>query len=212
MLDEHVQRAMQKWPNVPALAGWLKLDTQGRWVLIDPNHIHAEHVITHNKTCAFIGQNYLSDSGGRFFFQNGPQRVYVNLELTPWVYRLYAVSSGDWLLATHTGLVVQPSGVYCDEQGRVYFDSSLGLGLLHRADVSIFAEKLQDNTSTPVLNVSWVLAIESETTLPLLKQGNLKSPMNLAANRMSLSLPMLSILSDNLSSQFNFIPRPKVDQ
>ena len=44
--------------------------------------------IDHDKLLAFIGRNYASDDRGAWFFQNGPQRVYVELECTHWVWRL----------------------------------------------------------------------------------------------------------------------------
>jgi hypothetical protein len=34
-LDDLVQQAMTRWPNVPAMFGWLRLDRRGRWMLID---------------------------------------------------------------------------------------------------------------------------------------------------------------------------------
>jgi hypothetical protein len=35
----------------------------------------------------FINRNYAVDELGRWYFQNGPQRVYVNLEATPFIAR-----------------------------------------------------------------------------------------------------------------------------
>ena len=65
-MDEIVQRAIAKWPNVPAVFGWLSLDGRGNWA------IKGERV--HNKVITdFIGRNYGCDSDGRWFFQNGPQ-------------------------------------------------------------------------------------------------------------------------------------------
>ena len=34
-MDELVQQAMAKWPNVPHCYGWLGLDARGRWYLRD---------------------------------------------------------------------------------------------------------------------------------------------------------------------------------
>src|SRR5882724_360030 len=91
-MDDSVLAAIAKWPNVPAVFGWLSLTARGEW------RIRGER-IDNRAMREFIGRNYAADSRGRWFFQNGPQRVFVELEATPWVYRL---TPGEGLL-THTG-------------------------------------------------------------------------------------------------------------
>src|SRR5664279_6586568 len=59
--------------------------------------------IDHEKLREFIGRNYASDEAGAWFFQNGPQRVYVELEAAPWVWRLSRDGGGAPVLASHTG-------------------------------------------------------------------------------------------------------------
>ena len=71
---------MAKWPNVPAVYGWLTLDRRGQWL------IRGERV-TSPVIAEYIGRNYARDSDGNWFFQNGPQRVFVDLEYTPYVFR-----------------------------------------------------------------------------------------------------------------------------
>jgi hypothetical protein len=51
----------------------------------------------------FINRNYLADERGCWYFQNGPQRVYVNLEATPFIARTDPAQG----LILHTG---QPLG------------------------------------------------------------------------------------------------------
>jgi hypothetical protein len=66
---------MLKWPKVPAVYGWLSLTARGEWkVKGEP--------IDNESICDFIGRNYTNDGSGNWFFQNGPQRVYVSLEAT----------------------------------------------------------------------------------------------------------------------------------
>ena len=79
-MDEIVKQGMAKWPNVPAVYGWLSLDRRGNWL------IKGER-IANPIVADFIGRNYEHDDKGRWFFQNGPQRVYVNLEATPYIAR-----------------------------------------------------------------------------------------------------------------------------
>ena len=64
-MDDSVLRGLAKWPDVPAVYGWLSLDRRGHW------RIKGEH-IGNPTVSAFIGRNYEYDSQGRWFFQNGP--------------------------------------------------------------------------------------------------------------------------------------------
>jgi len=95
-MDEIVLRALLKWPNVPSVYGWLRLDRRGRWSIRMPSVPTAPGAadaaprferIVNPAMIEFIGRNYTRDAEGRYFFQNGPQRVFVTLEYTPWIYR-----------------------------------------------------------------------------------------------------------------------------
>ncbi|HEV7478182.1 MAG TPA: DUF2946 family protein, partial [Burkholderiales bacterium] len=77
-MDEIVARSMAKWPNVPAVYGWLSLDRRGSW------RIKAER-ISNVALREFIARNYQADERGCWYFQNGPQRVFVELAYTPLV-------------------------------------------------------------------------------------------------------------------------------
>src|SRR3990167_6791426 len=90
-MDDIVKQAMAKWPNVPDCYGWLGLDARGDWYMRD-DRVQVLGAFTsgvagakgsrllHDKLIAFIQRNYQADEQGRWFFQNGPQRVYVELE------------------------------------------------------------------------------------------------------------------------------------
>ena len=52
---------------------------------------------------AFIGRNYERDERGCWFFQNGPQRVFVQLDYTPLVLRVVGASGAPLELEAHTG-------------------------------------------------------------------------------------------------------------
>jgi hypothetical protein len=89
-MDEIVRQAMTKWPSVPHCYGWLALDARGAFRMRD-EAAQATHaagdVIRHPALLAFIYRNYLHDERGCWYFQNGPQRVYVELETTPFIAR-----------------------------------------------------------------------------------------------------------------------------
>ena len=89
-MDEIVKQAMAKWPNVPHCYGWLALDARGGWRMRDEAAQRANAPgdrLNNDKLVGFINRNYLHDERGNWYFQNGPQRVYVNLEATPFVAR-----------------------------------------------------------------------------------------------------------------------------
>jgi hypothetical protein len=89
-MDDIVKQAMAKWPNVPHCYGWLALDARGAWRMRDEAAQRANapgDKLTSAALVGFINRNYARDERGCWFFQNGPQRVYVNLEATPFIAR-----------------------------------------------------------------------------------------------------------------------------
>jgi hypothetical protein len=119
-LEDWVLRALKRWPNVPHLYGWLRLDRRGRW-LIKGETISRPQIID------TINRNYAADEQGRWFFQNGPQRGYVQLEYAPLVVR---AGVGD-VLTTHTDMRVnQVSEVFMDETGALLMHTEHGAAAL----------------------------------------------------------------------------------
>jgi hypothetical protein len=89
-MDELVKQALAKWPNVPHCYGWLGLDARGNWRMRDQQAQQQQlpgDKIAHVALLGFINRNYDHDERGCWFFQNGPQRVYLNLEATPYIAR-----------------------------------------------------------------------------------------------------------------------------
>lgn len=151
-MDDIVRAAMAKWPNVPDCFGWLGLDARGNWYMRDdraqalgPFPASKGSVLQHDKLIDFIHRNYAADEQGRWYFQNGPQRVYVELEATPWIWRLQP----DGRVLSHTGAVVQVQDSLLDESGRLYLVADTGLGLVHTADVALAADVVESGHWTP---------------------------------------------------------------
>lgn len=145
-MDDIVKQAMAKWPNVPDCFGWLGLDARGQWFLRDDAtqalgsfEQSKGSLLVHEKLLAFIARNYARDDLGRWFFQNGPQRVYVELEAAPFVWRLQP----DGQVQAQTGALATPDACLVDERGRVYLVSALGMGLVHSQDVGLVADGLE---------------------------------------------------------------------
>jgi hypothetical protein len=87
----------------------------------------------------FIGRNYDADADGRWFFQNGPQRVYIELEVAPWVWRLQP----DGTLFSHTQQVVDYRNSWLDESGWLYLETDIGFGLMHSMDMLQAVQKIE---------------------------------------------------------------------
>ncbi len=159
-MDDIVKAALKKWPNVPHCHGWLALDARGDWYMRD-DRIQAAGPfpqvkgsrIDHDKLKAFIERNYQADEAGRWHFQNGPQRVYVQLEATPWVWRLRwpdpAPAGTGPEVVSHTGRAVQAQGCWLDAEGRLYLGSSLGLGIVHSQDMLDAARAIEQGLWQP---------------------------------------------------------------
>ena len=148
-MDEIVKAALAKWPNVPDCYGWLALDARGDWYMRDERIQAAGPFprvkgsrIEHEKLRAFIERNYGHDDSGAWFFQNGPQRVYVELEAAPWVWRVEVRGDG-FGVSSHTDLPAQVKSAWLDEGGRLFLDTDLGLGLVHTMDTGIAAEAVE---------------------------------------------------------------------
>jgi hypothetical protein len=151
-MDDIVKAAMAKWPNVPDCYGWLGLDARGNWYMRD-DRVQAAgafpaskgSLLQHEKLIDFIQRNYAADDQGQWFFQNGPQRVYVELEATPWIWRVQP----DGSVQSHTGSPVQVLNSSLDEEGKLYLTTDLGLGLVHSADMGLAAEHVEAGAWMP---------------------------------------------------------------
>ena len=152
-MDEIVKAALKKWPNVPHCYAWLALDARGDWYMRD-DRIQAAGTfpqvkgsrILHDKLREFIHRNYAADERGCWFFQNGPQRVYVELEAAPWVWRLGRDAQS---LASHTGREAHFESAWVDEHGRLFLATDLGLGIVHTLDMETAADAVERGAWTP---------------------------------------------------------------
>ena len=130
-MDDWVLKAMQRWPNVPALFGWLGLDRRGRWLI-------KGEAITHPRIVETINRNYGVDEHGRWYFQNGPQRGYFELAYAPFVLRRDADG-----FVTHNELHVErATQAILDETGTLSLSTEHGLGEIYGGDLDWVLERL----------------------------------------------------------------------
>ena len=155
-MDDIVRQALVKWPNVPDCYGWLGLDARGNWFMRDDS-VQARgsfasgteqskgSQLKHEKLINFIHRNYESDAAGQWFFQNGPQRVYVELEATPLIWRV----NEDFSTQDHTGKSARVKRCLLDERGHVYLLADTGFGLVHSLDMIHVADAVEQNLWLP---------------------------------------------------------------
>lgn len=134
-MDDAVARSLARWPDVPAVCGWLRLDRRGRWLLRDPASGSFGR-IGNAALNAFISRNYAADAAGRWFFQNGPQRVYVALDYTPLVGRLEGEGFRD-----HLGRAIAHAEAFVDDEGSVLLACEGTVALLDDRDLLAFVER-----------------------------------------------------------------------
>ena len=139
-MDERVLRSLIKWPDVPHCSGWLALDRRGQWRMRDEfaqaNQL-AGTVIQHKALNECISRNYACDFLGRYFFQNGAQRVFITLDATPWITRMIPSERGIQLL-TQCGEEIKPQSALSDEKGNIYITGFITQTLSDQIDNTIF--------------------------------------------------------------------------
>lgn len=172
--------ALLKWPNVPACYEWLSLDRRGDW------RLQGERV-THRGLIEFMHRQYGSDDSGHWFVQNGPQRVYVDLAYTPWVFhwqgaalhRQDGQAAGDVL------------AVYLDDAGNLLLQTASGIGLLDDRDLPRLLADCRSADATPV----------EDALLALMAGANARVTWHGHA--------LQAIATVDVPARFNFIPHPR---
>ena len=206
-MDEQVLRSLIKWPNVPHCFGWLALDRRGQWRMRDEfaqaNGLPG-NVIKHTALNEFIARNYACDTKGRYFFQNGPQRVFITLDATPWIVRIIPTHAEPSLLTQRQSLF-KPQGALSDESGNIYITGLIknivdesahsdnvsndfiqkecfSVALLHDHDLDLFADLAKFREEACSFGGSW--------------------------NWHGEILPLDPIHSSELSEHFGFLKKP----
>ncbi len=207
-MDDIVIRAMAKWPNVPVVYGWLALNRRGQWSIkgTAPSASDAAAArfdpVTNPKLIEFIGRNYAHDGEGRWFFQNGPQRVYVTPAYTPLVYRI--AGAHPLSFETHTGArCAELRSVWMDEAGNLLLLTEHGPGLLLDRDLPRGLEALSYADGH---------ALDEDRLLALIEDGD--DAAGVYFNTGAASLPLTLIRSEEVPQRLAYVrePRPPAGQ
>lgn len=197
-MDASVLAALARWPDVPAVAGWLSLDAAGRWRLHPQGDAArgGEGVSIGNPAIlAFMARNYDHDGQGRWFFQNGPQRVYVRLDAAPYILRTGADAS---ILETHTGLAVHDiTAWYLDDAHRLYARTDVGPGMVAGRDIPALMDAMRLENGAD--------ALEAAAALDTAGSLNVRHPASKSA------APLRRVRRDTLERELGFVANPAAD-
>lgn len=194
-MDQIVAQAMQKWPNVPHCYGWLALDARGAWRMRDEQaqrHDLPGDKIMHVALVGFINRNYSADENGCWYFQNGPQRVYVDLELTPYI--AHTDPTQGFVLQTGAPMATINS-VMLTEQGRLLLIAPGQVAAIDDRDLAqcLADLRMDGNIVSDETLLAWIAA--PHQTLTWQKSGT--------------TLPVTHIATENIAAHFGFIQKPR---
>ena len=200
-MDDLVAQSLKKWPDVPHCYGWLALDARGNWRMRDQRAQDGDlpgDKIAHTALIGFINRNYSCDAQGRWYFQNGPQRVYINLEATPYIAR----TDPEHGFALHTGVALDRiDAAWLSEAGQL---------LLHFPDGhgdSVAALDDRDLAQClPALRIAGA-PVDDARLMAWLEGGNDR----LALQHRDQTIPVQRIAQADIAKQFNFVLRPQPD-
>lgn len=185
-MDAAVIAAMAKWPNVPAVYGWLALTARGEWRLKGERLAHAG-------LTEFFSRNYESDERGCYFVQNGPQRIFVALQAAPYAARR---EESGWRRVPD-GLVAVAEAAYITSAGELFLQLGGALALVDDRDWLRLSEMLMDEHGAPL----------DDSGLEALCDGQGRAYLQLAEGK----LPLQAAGADELRARYGVQLAPHAD-
>ena len=196
-MDDIVKQALAKWPNVPHCYGWLGLDARGNWRMRDERaqHLNLAGDKLHNAALVgFIVRNYASDERGCWYFQNGPQRVYLNLETTPYVARTDPAQG----FVLHTGAALERiDAAFLTEAGELLLQSGEIVAQLDDRDMAQAMALLEQAGR----------AVDDEALMAWLEGGD--APLTLRSG--GAGVVVQRVQRDEIPGRFAFVRQPQPD-
>ena len=185
-----------KWPNVPDVYNWLLLDERGDWRI-------KKEKISHKGLIDFINAHYTVDDEGRWFFQNGPQRVFVKLACTPYVLNVVSCDSLTYF-KTQTNEIVEPiDKFWIDDKDRLLVSWGSNVGLVSDRDLPLLAEKLaHENKPFDKVNSVEFDLIKQQTS------SRSKTPLTLTINQKTHDILFINAIEVGQLFGFDSHPEP----
>ncbi|ATQ75006.1 hypothetical protein CR152_11120 [Massilia violaceinigra] len=193
-MDDIVKKAMAKWPDVPHCYGWLALDARGVWRMRDERAQHLNlpgDKVVQTALLGFINRNYMADERGCWYFQNGPQRVFVNLEATPYIARTDPAHG----LVLHTGEAVDAiERAWMTERGELIVSCAGKIAQVDDRDVAqlMAALEIDGNSASDEALMGWLEGGASRLTLRYKEQA----------------VPVERIAREQVAAQLQFVRMP----
>jgi len=157
-------------------------------------------VITHRALNEFISRNYACDSLGRYFFQNGPQRVFITLDATPWVVRITPGENGSELISQCNNPIAA-SGALSDENGNIYIVGKVNQLICRQENTGSFTK--EDCETVALLHDH-----ELDHFSRLAKLHEEACSFGGSWEWQGKQLPLDPIYSEDLTARFQFIAKP----
>ncbi len=193
-MEDWVHRALERWPNVPALFGWLGLDHRGRWLI-------RGQVISRPQIIDTLNRNYAADEHGRWYFQNGPQRGYVDLAYTPYILQRTTDAQG---LQTHTGQAVrQIHRALLDEEGSVVLVTEHGPAAVSDAELDWLLARIE-HRGQAITEIDLAAALE--------QPSGQTTPLTLRLDEQRYPLARLDRAQAPAQLGFDPAPQPRPDE
>ncbi len=197
-MDDIVRQAMTKWPNVPHCHGWLALDARGIFRMRDEAaqaNNQPGDPIRHTGLLEFIHRNYLCDEDGSWYFQNGPQRVYVDLQATPFIARTDPVRG----YVLHNGEVLNDiSAVFITDEGQLLLHNATHIAMLDDRDIAacLHHVRMQGQPVDDAKLMHWLVTDSPQ-----------QAPLHFLVN--GQPCPVAWIRRSELAQRFGFQPKPR---
>jgi hypothetical protein len=207
-MDQSVLDAIARWPNVPAVYGWLSLSARGAWRLhpLGDAQLGGDGTgIANTQILGFIGRNYACEPDGRWFFQNGPQRVYVRLDAAPFILHLRPDSHA---LVTQNELPIKTvTHWFADDEGQLYAQTDQGPARIDDRDLMGLAEVLKCETGLAMLEALEGLEQRDDASLARREALKFSDPSTKYA-ALRHPAPLSHILRSDIAKTLGFVSNP----
>jgi hypothetical protein len=213
-MDQSVLDALKRWPNVPAVYGWLSLSARGDWRLHplgDAQTGGPGEGITNPQILGFMGRNYASEANGKWFFQNGPQRVYVRLDAAPYIVHIEPETAD---LVTHNGRIIEHVlAWFTDEMGQMYAQTDVGAVRIDDRDLIALAQVLKTPDGLNFLDALEQDTLEQDTIQNSStydkKKSHLFSDPGGQYRALNTPVPCHRISQEALADRLGFVKNPQ---